>query len=73
MPLYRAESDNTSIKPDQIWPSPSINYDESDSVFTITGTQTPPDKDLKELLNVLEEMSKLLTKAIQILQGIISK
>jgi len=73
MPLYRSESDNTTIKPGQIWPSPSISWDESDSPFTVTGTQTPPDKDLKELLNILEEMSRLLAKAIQILQGIISK
>jgi len=73
MPLYRSESDNTSVKPDQIWPSPSINWDESDNPFTISGSQTPPNEDLKELLNVLEEMSRLLTKAIQILQGIISK
>ncbi|MDP3093520.1 MAG: peptidoglycan-binding protein [bacterium] len=73
MTIYRSESDNTSIKPDLIWPSPSINWDESDNPFSITGSQTPPNEDLKELLNILEEMSRLLAKAIQVLQGIISK
>lgn len=71
MPLYRSESDNTSVKPDQIWPSSLVNWDESDNPFTILGSQTPPKENLKELLNVLEEMSRLLIKAIQILQGII--
>ena len=74
MPLYRSESSNEpSIKPNQIWPSPSINWDESDSPFSVTGSQTPPNEDLKELLNILEEMSRLLTRAIQVLQGTISK
>ncbi len=72
IPMYLYEKGKEAIRP-EIWPSPKTSWDESDSSFSITGTQTPPDKDLKELLNVLEEMSRLLTRAIQILQGIISK
>ena len=72
VPMYLYEKGKEIIRPD-IWPSPKVNWDESDNPFTISGSQTPPKEDLKELLNVLEEMSRLLIRAIQILQGIISK
>ena len=72
IPMSLYEKGKETIAPD-IWPSPKTSWDESDSPFSVTGSQTPPNEDLKELLNILEEMSRLLTRAIQVLQGIISK
>ena len=75
MSLYRSESDNTSIKPDQIWPSPLISWDESDSPFTITGSIVPPNPipELKQLLESLQQVAAQLAKTIQLLQEIIAK
>ena len=74
MPLYRSESSNEpSIKPNQIWPSPSISWDESDNPFVIEGKVTPPTSELKQLLETLEQISLQMIKAIQLLREIISK
>lgn len=75
MPLYRAEKDETNIKPDQVWPSPLINWDESDSPFTITGNVVPPNPipELKQVLESLQQVAAQLAKTIQLLQEIIAK
>ncbi len=75
MPLYRAENDETNINPEQIWPSPLINWDESDAPFTITGSIVPPNPipELKQVLESLQQVAAQLAKTIQLLQEIIAK
>lgn len=73
MPMYLYEKGKELIRPD-IWPEPKGNWDESDNTFTIEGSAIvpPPSSELKQLLEVLKEISLQMAKAIQLLTQIIS-
>jgi hypothetical protein len=72
VPMYLYEKGKEIIRPD-IWPSPKVNWDESDNPFAIEGQVTPPTSELKQLLEMFEQISLQMTKAIQLLREIISK
>jgi len=72
VPMYLYEKGKEIIRPD-IWPSPKVNWDESDNPFAIEGQVTPPASELKQLLEMFEQISLQMTKAIQLLREIISK
>ena len=68
VPLYRYEKEGVSFPPLEIWPSPSGNWDESDNSFTITGSVVPPSTDLSKVIEILQQISDQLAKAIQLLR-----
>ena len=73
MPMYLYEKGKELIRPD-IWPLSKGNWDESDNAFTIEGSVVtpPPSSELKQLLEVLKEISLQMAKAIQLLTQVIS-
>jgi len=72
VPMYLYEKGEKAVRP-EIWPSPNVSWDESDNPFTIEGKVTPPAFELKQLLEILKQISQQMTKAIQLLEEIITK
>lgn len=68
IPLYKYEQEGGSLPTTQIWPAPSMSWDESDNAFTITGSVVPPGKDLSQVIKMLQEMADQLAKVIQLLK-----
>jgi peptidoglycan hydrolase-like protein with peptidoglycan-binding domain len=68
VPLYRYEKEGVSFPPPEIWPVPSSTWDESDNSFTITGSVVPPSTDLSKVIEILQQISDQLAKAIQLLR-----
>lgn len=68
VPLYRYEKEGVSFPPPEIWPAPSSTWDESDNTFTITGGIVPPSSDLNKVIEILQQISDQLAKAIQLLR-----
>lgn len=72
VPMYLYEKGEEAVRPD-IWPSPNVNWDESDNPFTIEGKVTPPVPELKQVLEILEKIAQDLVKVTQLLKDIISR
>ncbi len=68
MPLYKYEQEGGSLPTTQIWPGPSTTWDESDNPFAISGNVVPPSNDLSKVIEILQQMSEQLAKAIQLLR-----
>ncbi|MBU4350768.1 hypothetical protein L6250_01065 [Candidatus Parcubacteria bacterium] len=70
--MYRYETGKEAVRPN-IWPLPQGSWDESDNPFTIEGKIVPPQNtELKELLEILQQVSAQIARAIQLLNQIIS-